>query len=251
MKKAAEIVIYPVLAVALMLAVWAVAAAATGESLLLPTPAETAAAFVKLLKARAFWVGTGNTFARAVVAYLVCLAASVLLAAAARIKPVRRLVSPVMTTVRSVPTMAVIFLLLLWTGSRTAPVLVAVTVMLPTMYSQFETALDSANAGLGEMSDVYRVPKLRRFTMLYVPSLAPPLVSSATFLSLGVKLVVAAEALAMTASSLGILLMQANVALETARLMAVALAAVIIGFIVEGLAALIKIPLKKRGFVFG
>ena len=55
----------------------------------------------------------------------------------------------------------------------------------------------------------------------------------------------------MTAGSLGMLLMQANTAIATARLMAIAIAAVLVGFLVEGLAKLIEIPLKKRGFTFG
>ena len=243
--------LYPVLAVAVLLVIWAIAAAATGESLILPSPVETAEAFGRLLGAAAFWRGLLNTFVRALIAYAVCLLVSLLLAAAARLHPVRRIVAPIMTVVRSVPTMAVIFLLLLWTGARAAPVYVAVTVMLPTMYAGFTTALDGVDRGLIEMSAVYRVPMSRRLLKLYLPSLAPPLVSSATFLSLGVKLVVAAEALAMTAGSLGMLLMQANTAIATARLMAIAIAAVLVGFLVEGLAKLIEIPLKKRGFTCG
>lgn len=243
-------ILYPILSVALMLAVWAIAAAAVGERLILPTPAQTARAFVRLLKSGAFWRAMGGTFVRALAAYGVCLALSLVLAAAAQAQPVRRIVSPVMTVVRSVPTMAVIFLLLLWTGAKSAPVYVALTVMLPTMYSGFVTALDSVDAGLAEMSDVYRVPLYKRLFRLYIPSLVPALVSSATYLSLGLKLVVAAEALAMTAKSLGMLLMQANTALETARLMAVALSAVLAGFIIEGLATLLRRPLKRRGYAF-
>ena len=242
-------IFYPVAAVCLMLTVWAIAAAAVGERLILPSPAATARAFWDLLAEPAFWRGLAGTFIRALAAYGICLAVALTLAVAARLQPVRRIVSPVMTVIRSVPTMAVIFLLL-WSGARTAPIWVALTVMLPTMYAGFVTALDSVDRRLIEMSDVYRVPVSRRLTGLYIPSVLPSLVSSATYLSLGLKLVVAAEALAMTASSLGMLLIQANTALETARLMAVALAAVAAGFVIEGAAGQIARPLKRRGYAF-
>lgn len=252
MRKKLLDILYPVLSVCLLLVVWAVAAAAVGEQLLLPTPAQTVRALGKLLTAKsgAFWIGLGNTFLRALAAYAICLVAALPLAVAARVRPVRRIVSPIMTVVRSVPTMAVIFILLLWAGSKSAPVYVAVTVILPTMYAAFVSALDGVDRGLVEMSDVYRVPIRRRLTQLYVPSLVPTLVSSATYLSLGLKLVIAAEAIAMTAKSLGMLLIQANTAIETARLLALAVAAVLAGFCIEGLASLVRIPLKRRGYEF-
>lgn len=230
--------LFPIGAVAVLVAIWAIAAAAAGDRLILPSPAETAAEFFRMIGGKAcgkFWAAFGMTFVRSLLAYVCAGAAAFVLAFLSRNGYVRRALYPIFSVLRAVPTMAVIFLFLIWVRTRWSPVWVAVTVLLPTMYAAFNQAFDAFDAGLEEMSRVYRVPLRVRLQKMYVPLLLPPLIDSLSFLSLSIKLVVAAEALAMTATSLGALLYNANITFETARLLAVSLAAVLAGFVIDGL----------------
>lgn len=230
--------LFPIGAVAALVAIWAIAAAAAGDRLILPSPAETAAEFFRMIGGEAsgkFWAAFGMTLVRSLLAYVCAGAAAFVLAFLSRNGYVRRALYPIFSVLRAVPTMAVIFLFLIWVRARWSPVWVAVTVLLPTMYAAFNQAFDAFDAGLEEMSRVYRVPLRVRLQKMYVPLLLPPLIDSLSFLSLSIKLVVAAEALAMTATSLGALLYNANITFETARLLAVSLAAVLAGFVIDGL----------------
>lgn len=230
--------LYPVAAVALLVIVWAIAAAAIGDTLKLPSPAETAAAFFRLIggaDSGKFWSGFGMTLLRALSAYVGAGVVAFVLAWLSRIDGVRRALFPLFSVLRAVPTMAVIFLFLIWVKARWSPVWVAVTVLLPTMYAAFTQAFDGIDPRLEEMSRVYKVPAVKRLKQMYAPLLLPSLIGSLTFWSLSIKLVVAAEALAMTATSLGALLYNANINFETARLLAVSLAAVLAGFCIDGL----------------
>ena len=223
---------------AVLVAIWAIAAAAAGDRLILPSPAETAAEFFRMIGGKTcgkFWAAFGMTLVRSLLAYVCAGAAAFVLAFLSRNGYVRRALYPIFSVLRAVPTMAVIFLFLIWVRARWSPVWVAVTVLLPTMYAAFNQAFDAFDAGLEEMSRVYRVPLRVRLQKMYVPLLLPPLIDSLSFLSLSIKLVVAAEALAMTATSLGALLYNANITFETARLLAVSLAAVLAGFVIDGL----------------
>ncbi len=230
--------LFPIGAVAVLVAIWAIAAAAAGDRLILPSPAETAAEFFRMIGGKTcgkFWAAFGMTLVRSLLAYVCAGAAAFVLAFLSRNGYVRRALYPIFSVLRAVPTMAVIFLFLIWVRARWSPVWVAVTVLLPTMYAAFNQAFDAFDAGLEEMSRVYRVPLRVRLQKMYVPLLLPPLIDSLSFLSLSIKLVVAAEALAMTATSLGALLYNANITFETARLLAVSLAAVLAGFVIDGL----------------
>ena len=230
--------LFPIGAVAVLVAIWAIAAAAAGDRLILPSPAETAAEFFRMIGGKTcgkFWAAFGMTLVRSLLAYVCAGAAAFVLAFLSRNGYVRRALYPIFSVLRAVPTMAVIFLFLIWVRARWSPVWVAVTVLLPTMYAAFNQAFDAFDAGLEEMSRVYRVPLRVRLKKMYVPLLLPPLIDSLSFLSLSIKLVVAAEALAMTATSLGALLYNANITFETARLLAVSLAAVLAGFVIDGL----------------
>ena len=230
--------LFPIGAVAVLVAIWAIAAAAAGDRLILPSPAETAAEFFRMSGGKTcgeFGAAFGMTLVRSLLAYVCAGAAAFVLAFLSRNGYVRRALYPIFSVLRAVPTMAVIFLFLIWVRARWSPVWVAVTVLLPTMYAAFNQAFDAFDAGLEEMSRVYRVPLRVRLQKMYVPLLLPPLIDSLSFLSLSIKLVVAAEALAMTATSLGALLYNANITFETARLLAVSLAAVLAGFVIDGL----------------
>ena len=228
--------LFPIGAVAALVAIWAIAAAAAGDRLILPSPAETAAEFVRMIGGKTcgkFWAAFGMTLVRSLLAYVCAGAAAFGFAFLSRNEYVRRALYPIFSVLRAVPTMAVIFLFLIWVRARWSPVWVAV--LLPTMYAAFNQAFDAFDARLEEMSRVYRVPLRVRLQKMYVPLLLPPLIDSLSFLSLSIKLVVAAEALAMTATSLGALLYNANITFETARLLAVSLAAVLAGFVIDGL----------------
>lgn len=236
--------LYPIMTVGGMTAVWAIAAAAVGDGLILPSPRAAVAAFFGLLGKGSFWASYAMTFVRSGIAYVAAGLAAFMLAWVSRSDAVRRALYPLMSVLRAIPTMAVIFMFLLWIKARWSPVYIAGTVLLPTMYAGFVEAFDAMGTELGEMSRVYNVPAGRRFTKMYVPLMTPPLIQSLAYLSLSLKLVIAAEALAMTATSLGAILYNANLNFETARLLAVSLAAVLTGFLIDGLTFTIRRAVK-------
>lgn len=243
-KRAAYNLLFPVASVCVLLAVYCVAAAVTGESLILPAFTEILAAAGKLLSSARFYTSLAFTLLRAAAAFAAAFLLGCALGAAAHFfDAVRRLLSPVMVFLRAVPTMSVIFLLVLWFRSAAAPAIVAFTILLPLSYTAMTVALGGLDRGLFEMSTVYGVPRRRVFARFVLPQIAPPLIDHAAGnLSFSVKLVIAGEALAQTAAGLGGMLNLSNIYLETASLMAITLLAVVVCFVLEGAVRLLKRP---------
>lgn len=241
-KKAAKEFAFPCLSVMTLIGVYAVFAAIVGESLILPTPAEVATAVVRLLKSGLFYAYFFGTILRALCAFALSLVVGGIFGFAAFASKVsEKVLFPIMTILRALPTIAIIFLLILWFPSVFSPIAVAFTVIMPLFYGQTLASLTALDKGLFEMSEVYEVPRKRVLLNFVLPEIFPRLITDAAGdLSFSVKLVIAGEALAQTASSIGGTLALAGAYLETAKLAAVTILAVAICFLLERLCLLLK-----------
>lgn len=254
-KKILLTLLYPVIVIGSVLIIWAIGAAATDNALTLPTPGKTFAELIHLLGVGKFWRAFFGTLLRSLLGFVLSMTgAAGLTALAAAFRPARKILTPLVSVVRAVPTMAAVLLLTLWVSASAVPVVVALLVILPTLYASFYGALTSVDPRLIEMSAAYGVPMGKRIIRLYLPAVAPAAVEAAAgAISLNLKLVIAAEILAQTARSLGSLMQLSNIYLETAQLMALTVVAVLTALALEygvkGLGALLlrRKPANKRG----
>lgn len=228
-----------VLAVGVLLAVWAIAYFCVGNEFVVPSILECLRAFFKLLASSAFYKSFFATLLRVVFAFVLALIFAVPLAVIAYLFPCfAKFLTPIIATVRCVPVLAVLLILLVFLGAGVAPVIVAVLTLFPMLYTAFFSALLGVDRELLEMSRVYQVPLKRQIRNLYLPAIARAGAREgiAAF-SLGIKLVVSAEVLAQTAKSLGGQMQEAKVYLDMPYLFALVLAVVAVGLLIELLGA--------------
>lgn len=238
-KTALTSALYPLFSLALIVALWAMTAARTGNDLLIPSVGSTFDELGVLLSKKETYVDVAATLLRAARGFALSFAVALLLAVvAAFLRPVAKLLSPVIAVMRSTPTMSVILLSLIWFNENLqfAPVLVTVLIIFPLLYSSFYTALTGVDKKLTDMAKVYKVPWLTRLVKLYVPSMLPTVFSSVrSTLSLTVKLTIAAEVLAQTKNSMGMDMQLANLYLDTPTLIAWTLIAIVLGAALEAI----------------
>ena len=216
--------------------VWVIAYFLVRNDYVLPSFWETFRAMGRLLGEGAFWRAFANTFLRTLWAFLGSLACGVGLAIPAHlVRGLRAFFAPVVSVLRTVPTMAVVLLLLLWTSPAAAPVIVAALVLFPAVYAAALAALDEVGEEYGELVRAFHVPLSRRIGRMYLPLAAPLLLKQAgSVFSLGLKVVISGEVLASTYRSLGGMMQEAQIYLAMPRLMALTLLAVLMGFALEG-----------------
>lgn len=219
---------------------WLVAYFAVGNDLVVPPFSKTLREVGRLLTEVAFWRAFGGTLWRSLEAFLLSLLLGVGCALLAGIShPVRAFFAPIVSVLRTVPTMAVVLILLLWTSPAVAPVVIAALVLFPVFYAATLSSLDVVREEYGDMAAAFRVPRAKQALKMYLPLAAPPVLAQCgAIFSLGLKITISGEVLSATAKSLGSMMQQAQGFLQMPRLLALTLLAVLIGFLFEGIFAL-------------
>ncbi len=223
-------------AVLTVIAVWVVACLIVRNDYVLPSFFDTCKEVGGLFSDAAFWTAFCGTLVRTAVAFFVALILGILLALVANLRTwVRAFLSPIVSVLRTVPTMAVILMLLLWTTPRVAPVIVSLLVLLPAVYAATLSSLDEVTAEYGVLARAFRIPAWKRAMKMYLPLVAPPVLGQAgSIFSMGLKITVSGEVLANTFQSLGGMMQEAKMFVAMPRLMALTLVTVAVGFLLEG-----------------
>ena len=219
------------------IAVWQLAAAAVGLSLLLPGPGDTLSALFRLMKTSAFWQSTGATLLRVAVGYVCAVAAGVLLAIACHFVPVAEaLLSPIRSMIKATPVSSFIILVLLWISRGTVPTFISFLMVLPMIWTGVQEALRVTDGQLLEMGKAYGFSSYKKMRYIYAPSVKPAFAAACmTGLGFAWKSGIAAEVIALPVFSVGTNLYNAKIYLESADLFAWTLTVVLLSIALEAL----------------
>ena len=236
-------------AILFLCVVWQVAYAFAGNEFLVPKLAHAVKATGRLLVDSGFWVAFFRTLLRVLVAFLPCFVFAFIFALIAYLYPTfGGFFAPIVSVIRSTPTMAVVLIILVWSGAGKAPILVAVLSLFPILYTGILAGFSGIDPKLLEMSKVYRVPFKTQLTRLYLPTLAPFIAKECGgALAFGLKLVVSAEVLVRTARSLGGMMQDAKLDMEMPTLFALVCVTALVGILLECLGLLLEKLLRRCG----
>lgn len=214
----------------MIFAVWAIAAAAVDSEFIMPDIGETFRALGGLFSRRSFWLGLCGTLLRSFISYAISVALFFLLFfAATAFSGAERIITPLVSALRTLPSMAVALVLGIWCGANATPVILGVTVIMPQMYTAAMGHNACIERELTEVCDICGANRRQKFFALTLPHAAsalPETMSGA--LSFTVKIVIAAEILMQTSAALGTLMSLAETYLMTAQLFAMTFAAVVV-----------------------
>jgi len=228
-------IILPIVALGVVVVFWAVAALIIGNEFILPTVSDTLGALCSLCLSGEFYLAFLFTFLRSIAAFIFSFISAFLLAVLSnKFNNAERVISPLISVIRALPTIAVVLLLLFWTNSIIAPIIVTILVVLPTTYSHLKSALDTIDKSVPEASRVDGANEKQVFLYVEFPLIKHAVYSSiGGGISLNFKLMVAAEVLAQTANSIGYMLNTSKVYFEIASMLAIVVVTVIVGIIIE------------------
>ncbi len=232
--------LFSALALLFLWAAWLIAAAVVRNEYVLPSFWDACREMGRLFLDAAFWRALGNTLLRTLLAFLFSILLGVGLALLANLhRAVRAFFAPIVSVLRTVPTMAIILILLIWTNPRVAPVIVSLLVLFPSFYAATLAALDEVEAGYGELARAFGVGAGRKLVKMYLPLVSPPVLKQAGgIFSMGLKITISGEVLANTYRSLGGLMQEAKMFTQMPTLMALTLFSIVAGFLLEGMCLL-------------
>ncbi len=227
----------PLITLFCVIAVWASVAVIVGKEYLLPTVSATLKELLVLFTKAKFYIALLGTLLRTIISFVLSFVLAFIFAFfSKRSKTFNSVISPIVAVLRALPTIAVILILLVWTNSKVAPVLVTMLVVLPTTYTHLKSAFLGVEKAVVEASMVDGAGEKEIFKYIEIPLIAPAIFSSVgSGFSLNFKLMVAAEVLSATARSIGSMLNSASYNVETAQMIALVLVSVICGLVIESI----------------
>lgn len=234
--------VYTVIGAAAFVAVWWIAAAAYGKELVLPSPMRALKVLGAELLSVYFWRAFGLSVLRSLIGFACACFLSLLCAYLGKLlPPLRKILAPVIGILRSLPTMSVILLLVLWTRREFTPVIVAGLVIFPVLYSAIDAALSGIPRDLTETATLYAGNRSYVFFKTELPMAAPAYLRVAGgAASLTLKLTVAAEVLAQTRDSIGLMMQDTRINMDIGRLMALTVAVVVAALAIEFIIYLVR-----------
>ena len=240
--------IFSLLALVALWLGWLVAYYIVRNDYVLPSVWETLSECGRLLIDGAFWRAFSGTILRTLLAFIFSVLLGVGLALLAVLfDKVRAFFAPIISVLRTVPTMAIVLILLLWTSPSVAPVIVSFLVLFPAVYAAALAAFDETKNAYNSMVRAYAVPRGRQVVKMYLPLGASSICSQlGGIASMGLKITVSGEVLSNTYKSLGGVMQEAKMFLQTPRLLALTVLVILIGFLLEGLFALIGKFVARR-----
>lgn len=204
------------------LAVWQVLSLLVDSPLLLPGPGAVALRLGELAISAAFWRVTAASLLRilcgAVLAVLLGTALAVL---CCRFPLADALLAPLLGTIRATPVASFIILLLIWVGRDILPAVIVILMVLPVVWANVCAGIRSTDPLLLRTAKVFHFSRWRTLRRVYVPSVMPHFLSACrTSLGLAWKSGIAAEVLTVPVASIGKMLYESKLYLETTDLFA-------------------------------
>ena len=167
--------------------------------------------------------------------FLLAAALSMVLGvAAARLRFVDELLSPLLAAIKATPVASFIIVALIWVSSKNLSVLISFLMVFPVLYLCIRDAVRQLSGALAEMAKVFRVPLKKRIRYLYIPEILPRFRAAASAaLGLCWKAGVAAEVIGIPNGSLGERLYEAKIYLNMPELFAWTVVIVAVSIVME------------------
>ena len=227
--------IMPFIAIGCVLLVWSIAALSIDSEYILPTVTETLEEFIALFVNAKFYLALFSTMLRSLIAFLVSFMFAFPLAIiTVKLSLADKFIDTLISVIRALPTIAIVLILLFWTTSKVAPVIVTTLVVMPTCYTQIVNAFKALDKTVAEAGRVDGADEFQVFKFIELPQIAYALfITIGSGISLSFKLMVAAEVIAQTANSIGFMLNTSKAYFEISQMLALVCVSVIFGVVVE------------------
>ena len=214
---------------------WQGLALLIGKPLLFPTPVSVILRLTELVCTIEFWNYTLISLLRISTGISAAMLAGVILAVlTCRFSVLDTLFSPIITIVKTTPVASFVVLVLIWIKRDYVPVLISALMVLPVVWANVSAGIRNTNKQLLEMAQVYKLRTLKKISCIYIPSCRSYFRSACTgALGFGWKAGIAAEVLTVPKVSIGRMIYESKLYLQTTDLFAWTAAVIILSLCLE------------------
>ncbi|MBR2762293.1 MAG: ABC transporter permease [Solobacterium sp.] len=226
-----------IFSVAVLLVLWAIAAASVGNDILIPYPMDTMKRFAMFFVSPSFYEAVGSTVLRVFRGFILSLGLALITCILAeRSETFRHLFAPVQIITRTIPNISYMILALIWLGSEGAVSAVSFMILFPVFYNAFSSCLENEDPVLRDVDLLYPETFGMRLKTRIVPMLVPEILRTGkTAAGLGLKVGIMAEILGQVRTGIGRSMNFARLNLDTTGILAWTLVIILISVLSDGI----------------
>lgn len=223
------------LAILLWIGVWQVLAMAIGEKIIIVSPIEVLKEIFRSLGDKVFWINIGYSTLKVVGGFISGTVIGVLFAILAkRYNLVRILLEPLFQSIKTVPVVSFIIILLFFIKNFYLPIIISTLIVLPITYFNVLNALLNIDKKFLTIARLYNFSYAKKLKYIFIPATKKSL--RGTFKStagLAWKSALAAEVIAIPKYGMGKEILQGKLYLETEKVFAYTFVAIILSLLME------------------
>lgn len=219
----------------LFVAVWEVISRIIGNDLIFPGIPSIFKAFIDIIKGKEFLLIVFHTLKRTAVSVGISLIIGILCSILSyNYKFFYILFFPFFSFLKSIPTIAVIILVLIWSNVEVVPIITGIMILLPLIYENILGGIDSIDRDLLKMADIYKVAKIDILKGIYIPGVYYFSSSGIpALIALTLKVVIAGEVLSQGSLSIGGEIFMGKMYLESPSIFAWIIIVILINFFLD------------------
>jgi NitT/TauT family transport system permease protein len=207
-------------AIIFWLAIWQLASTVGGR--FFASPIQVANALWELVPQITFWATVAVSGLRISMGFVAgALCGTVLAALASASIIARTLIAPLMNTLRAIPVVSFVVLVLIWRGPAALTIVVAAVLVAPVVFSAVVGGINAEDLELIEVARVYGATPLQRFRASMLPAVVPFFAAACQAgIGLAWKAGVSAELIGLPRGSIGEAIFDARLILATDQVIA-------------------------------
>lgn len=214
---------------------WQLLAMKLDQKLLLATPVDVARVLGTLLKSSGFYSTIVYSMSKILLGLLIGTGVGIGCALlSGRCRLIELLLWPYFSAMKATPVASIVILCLVWLSGRRLSVFIVFLVVTPVIYTNILAGIKNLDPKMSDMARVFGLNGVQRLLYVYLPELKTYIVAAFT-LSTGMafKAGIAAEVIGTPQGSVGKMLYNAKVYLETPELFAWTLVIIVLSVVVE------------------
>ncbi|MDR2166503.1 MAG: ABC transporter permease subunit [Clostridiales bacterium] len=216
--------------------VWEATARIVANPIVIVGPVEAFGRLFELAATRDFWSNINYSLVRILFGFVLSLGAGVTLAILCSISKIfNTLITPFINVIKSIPVVSFALLAVMLLSPAILSIFIAFITVLPIIFFNTYNGIQNTDKNLLQMAKVFRVNLFKRIRHIYVPTVAPFVVSAAeSGLGFAWKAAIAGEVISLASrASIGGAMQTARSFLMTADLYAWTITIVALSFLME------------------
>jgi NitT/TauT family transport system permease protein len=162
--------IYTLISCLFFIILWQVIAVITNNDIYIPKLQQVSVALKDIYMEQNFWKAIFSSFYRTIISYVLALAFSMILGILGAVYPFfRYLMQPLNSFAKTVPTMVLVVLLLVWFDKDITPFAVGFAIIFPVLYEGVRNSLMQIDKKLIDMAKIYEVSLMDKIKKIYIP----------------------------------------------------------------------------------